>query len=229
MSKKNQEEIFLNGEGDKWFERNFEHRGAGLKKRISHDRVILCFESLNIIPQNVLEIGCSDGWRLEGLREKYNCKCSGIDPSSKAINHGKSTYQNIELNISTADDLPYQDNRFDTIIIGFCLYLCNRDKLFKIAYEVDRVLKNNGNLFILDFDPSFAYKNEYCHREGTFSYKMKYVNMFIWNPVYTQIYHESFSSEGQVGILYNNPDERISVGVLRKNMDYTYPLNPYNR
>jgi len=196
MSRKCQEDIFLNEEGDKWFERNFENTNAGLEKRILRDRMILSFELLNVIPRNILEVGCSDGWRLESLRRKYNCKCSGIDPSSRAVNHGKIAYPNIELNISTADTLPYQDNLFDSVIIGFCLYLCDREKLFKIAYEVDRVLKNNGNLFILDFDPSFAYKNEYSHRDGVFSYKMQYVNMFIWNPAYTQIYHESFSSEG---------------------------------
>lgn len=226
MSKKCQEDIFLNKEGDKWFERNLENSEVDLKKRISHDRVISSFEFLNIIPQNVLEVGCSDGWRLEGLRRKYECKCSGVDPSPKAINQGKSSYQNIKLNISTADDLPYHDNFFDSVIMGFCLYLCDRNKLFKIACEVDRVLKNNGNLFILDFDPSFAYKNEYCHREGIFSYKMKYVNMFMWNPAYTQIYHESFSSEGGV---VSDPNERISVDVLRKNLAYAYPLNPYKR
>lgn len=224
MSRKYQEDIFLNEEGDKWFERNFENTNAGLEKRILLDRVILSFELLNVIPRNILEVGCSDGWRLEGLRRKYKCKCSGIDPSSRAVNHGKSAYPNIELNISTADTLPYQDDLFDSVIIGFCLYLCDREKLFKIAYEVDRVLKNSGNLFILDFDPSFAYKNEYSHREGVFSYKMKYVNMFIWNSAYTQIYHESFSSGGAID---NNPDERISVDILRKNIDYAYPLNPY--
>jgi ubiquinone/menaquinone biosynthesis C-methylase UbiE len=227
MSRGCQEESFLAEEGNKWFERNLENSKVSLKKRISQDKVIQCFELLNIIPRNVLEIGCSDGWRLEGLRSKYKCKCSGVDPSSKAINHGKSAYLNIELNISTADDLPYQDNFFDSLIIGFCLYLCDRNKLFKIACEVDRVLKNNGNLFILDFAPSFAYKNEYCHHEGVFSYKMKYVNMFIWNPAYTQIYHESFSSGG--GIVGNDPDERVSVDVLCKNMDYAYSLNPYKR
>jgi ubiquinone/menaquinone biosynthesis C-methylase UbiE len=227
MSRKYQEDIFLNEEGDKWFERNLESSEVDLKKRISHDKVIVCFEFLNLIPQNVLEVGCSDGWRLEGLRRKYKCKCSGVDPSSRAINHGKNTYPDIELDISTANTLPYQSELFDSVIIGFCLYLCDREKLFKIAYEVDRVLKNNGNLFILDFDSSFAYKNDYCHREGIFSYKMKYVNMFIWNPAYTQIYHESFSSEG--GALGNNPDERISVDVLRKNMDYAYPLSPYRK
>jgi len=196
MSRGCQEEIFLTEEGNKWFERNLENSKVSLNKRISQDKVIQCFELLNIIPHDVLEVGCSDGWRLEGLRNKYKCKCSGVDPSSKAISHGKNAYPGIELDISTADALPYQSEIFDGVIIGFCLYLCDRDKLFKIAYEVDRVLVNNGNLFILDFDPSFAYKNEYCHREGVFGYKMKYVNMFIWNPGYTQIYHKSFSSGG---------------------------------
>ena len=88
MSRKYQEDIFLNEEGDKWFERNLENTKVGLEERISHDKVIPCFELLSIIPQNVLEVGCSDGWGLEGLRRKYNCKCSGIDPSSRAVNCG---------------------------------------------------------------------------------------------------------------------------------------------
>ena len=55
---------------------------------------------------------------------------------------------------------------------------------------------------------------------------MKYVNMFTWNPAYIQIYHESFSHKEGVD---NNPDERVSVDVLRKNLDHAYPLNPYTR
>ena len=47
------------------------------------------------------------------------------------------------------------------------------------------MLKNNGNLFIRDFNPNFAYKNEYSHCKEIYSYKMKYRNMFTWNPVYT--------------------------------------------
>lgn len=223
----NQENIFLNGEGDKWFERNLIDSGISLEERIANDKIMACFEYLDIIPKNVLEIGCSNGWRLEGLRKKYKCRCSGIDPSSKAINYGKKSYPEIELKVSAANTLPYKNNIFDTIIIGCCLYLCDRNKLFKIAYEVDRVLTDNGNLFMRDFNPNFAYKNEYCHSEGVFSYKMKYGNMFIWNPVYTQIYHESFTL-GESGFV-NNPDERRSTDVLRKNMDYAYPLNPYRR
>ena len=54
----------------------------------------------------------------------------------------------------------FPDNFFDMIILGFCLYLCDRNKLFKIASEVDRVLKENSYLVIIDFYPgSFYYKN----------------------------------------------------------------------
>lgn len=222
-----QEDIFVKREGDGWFERNFENAVISLEERVSNDRIIACFGSLGLSPKNVLEIGCSNGWRLEGLRRTYKCRCFGIDPSFKAINQGKVTYPGIELSISIADDLPYKDDFFDNVIIGFCLYLCDRHKLFKIAYEVDRILKNNGNICISDFDPDFPYKNEYCHRGNIFSYKMSYRNMFMWNPLYSLIYHESFSHDG--GGYNNNPDERISIDVLRKNIDYAYPLRPYGR
>lgn len=123
--------------------------------------------------------------------------------------------------------MPYKNDFFDNIIIGFCLYLCDRSKLFKIAFEVDRVLKNNGNLFIRDFNPNFAYKNEYSHCKEIYSYKMNYKNMFTWNPVYTLVHHESFAPGG--GKYNNNPDERIAIDVLRKSADYAYPSEPYRR
>ena len=135
MLRKCQENIFLNKEGDKWFERNLIDSEVNLGERIANDNIITCFEYLDIIPKNVLEIGCSSGWRLEGLVEKYKCRCSGIDPSSKAINYGNKSYPNIELKISTADNLPYKSDFFDNVIIGFCLYLCDRSKLFKNRFR----------------------------------------------------------------------------------------------
>jgi len=222
---KHQEDIFKNEEGDKWFERNIQSSGIDLEERVSKDGIIASFGFLNRSPKNILEIGCSNGWRLEGLRRIYRCNCFGIDPSLKAINHGKAEYPEIDLRVSTADDLPYQDIFFDNVIMGFCLYLCDRDKLFKIAYEADRVLKDNGNLFILDFIPDFAYRNEYRHRGNISSYKMSYKEMFLWNPAYALIYREVFSHEGREYI--ENPDERIGIDVLCKNIDYAYPQNPY--
>ena len=67
-----------------------------------------------IAPHGVLEIGCSNGWRLEAIREKYGCDCLGIDPADSQFPY---------IFKGTADSLPYPDNQFDLVIYGFCLYL----------------------------------------------------------------------------------------------------------
>src|ERR1700674_2563405 len=73
-----QTKIFMSGLGDIWFERNRINLGV-------HDYVSAFIETLKLNPQSILELGCSNGWRLKKLREKYNCRILGIDPSEKAI------------------------------------------------------------------------------------------------------------------------------------------------
>ena len=93
----------------------------------------------------------------------------------------------LSLSIGTADDLHFGNDSFDTIIFGFCLYLCYKKDLFKIAYEADRCLQNEGTIIITDFYPPFPYKNRYSHREGLYTYKMNHGRMFVWNPSYTEV------------------------------------------
>lgn len=114
-------------------------------------------------PESVLEIGCGNGWRLHVLAREYHAKCFGIDPSERAVKDGMSLFPDLLLSQATADAVPHADQFFDLVIFGFCLYLCDRKDLFKIACEVDRVLKDFGKLMILDFYPPFPYRNAYAH------------------------------------------------------------------
>jgi hypothetical protein len=111
------------------------------------------------------------------------------------------------------------------IIFGFCLYLCDRKDLFKIALEADRCLSDNGFMVILDFYPPFPYKNSYSHKEGIFSYKMDYSKLFSWNPVYNEIYNLIFSHSGFSERII--PDEKIAVTILNKSEGFAYPLQPF--
>jgi len=163
-----------------------------LLKEETNDQIINSMTYLGIKPRTVLEIGCSDGWRLEIINRKYKAKCYGIDPSEKAIMEGRENYPSLNLEKGTAENLPYKNNQFETVILGFCLYLCDRDDLFKIACEVDRVLKNNGCIIILDFNTPFAYRNNYIHFTGLYTYKMDYAKMFSWNPYYTVFFKKIF-------------------------------------
>lgn len=175
--------------------------------------------------RRVLEVGCANGWRLSALQRRYRCGCFGIDPSAAAIAQGKERFGNIGLSIGAADELPYEDGFFDVVILGFCLYLCDRNDLFKIAWQVDRVLAEAGQLYIRDFDPPFAYKNLYVHFPGLYSYKMPYADMFLWNPAYSRIYYRSHSHHSSA--FHEDPNERGGVSVLCKNTKNAYPEHPF--
>ena len=76
-----QKNIFLSGEGDKWYKRNEE---ALLNKDFSQDlvvkKVIDLIDSNHVDPDlkliegmvRLLEIGCGEGRRLAYLQKKYN-------------------------------------------------------------------------------------------------------------------------------------------------------------
>jgi ubiquinone/menaquinone biosynthesis C-methylase UbiE len=221
-----QKAVFLNGEGDAWFDRNCGDACFRQQEREAADSVLAAFETVETGDyRRVLEVGCANGWRLSALRRRYRCDCFGIDPSKAGIAQGKERFGDIDLAVGTADDLPFEDGFFDVVILGFCLYLCDRKDLFKIAWQVDRVLAETGRLYIRDFDPPFAYKNRYAHFPGLYSYKMPYADMFLWNPAYSRIYHRSHSHHGTT--FHEDPDERIGVSVLGKNTKDAYPENPF--
>ncbi|MFZ0260417.1 MAG: hypothetical protein WAL36_10665 [Pseudolabrys sp.] len=53
---------------------------------------------------------------------------------------------------ATADDLSaFGPDTIDLLIYGWCLYLCDREDLFKIVTEGDRILKDSGYLVVYDF------------------------------------------------------------------------------
>jgi len=218
-----QKEIFKASEGDQWFQRNKNLLNSASGE---DDEIVKIIKSLELFPKKTLEIGCSEGHRLGIISKAFKADCYGIDPSSIAINNGKRIYPNIALQVGTADELPFDDNSFDMIIFGFCLYLCDRDDLFKIAYEADRCLQNKGALIIKDFYPPFPYKNKYSHHEGIYSYKMNYSHMFTWNPAYSEISEIVFSHSGFAG--RDLPDERLAIILLKKNMEYAYPEEPFH-
>ncbi len=227
MSKSNQtkqKQIFRNSEGNQWYQRNKSKLESAVCDE-GNDQVLASVKALRLQPHSILEIGCSNGWRLENLRQLYNAKCYGIDPSAIAIQEGKTLFKKLCLEKGEADSLPFENDKFDLVIFGFCLYLCDRDDIFKIAFEADRVLQEKGHIVILDFHPPFPYSNEYKHYPGLFSYKMNYANIFLWNPAYFMASQIIFNHSGTTDM--NEPDDRLSVSILYKCGQLAYPENPF--
>ena len=149
-----QKEIFLKIEWSNWYDRNKNHLNTGA---LENDKIIQYFKK-NIDKNNTtLEIWCANWWRINALKNEVWWSYYWIEPWKKAIEEWKNLFPNIDLYQWTADMLPYENDYFDNVIIWFCLYVCDRDDLFKIAYEVDRVLKNWWNIIILDFEPGYIY------------------------------------------------------------------------
>jgi len=209
-----QKNIFLESEGNAWFERN----AKLIASRHFPEADSLLVEILNL-PNlekgtKILEIGCGEGGRLSWLRENCGFDCYGVEPSAQAVEVAKG--RGIAAQQGTADHLPFDDDTFDVLTFGFCLYLCDREDLFRIACEADRVLKNPGWLLIVDFYSPAPVKREYHHRSGIFTHKMDYRTLFTWNPSYTNFLHKvRHHSEGSYT---DDPKEWVATSVLRKNL-----------
>jgi SAM-dependent methyltransferase len=215
-----QKETFLESEGDEWYRR---HRDAFTAAEESDDRVMAALQACAVRPRRVLEIGCTNGFRLSWIRSRLGADCHGIDPSALAIAEGRARWPELSLQVGTADALSLPDDTFDTIIFGFCLYLCDRSDLFRIASEADRCLQDQGTIIISDFCPPFPYRNRYRSRPGVHSYKMDHSRLFAWNPAYVEVYRRLFGHP-EAG---SGADFLEAVIVLRKELEQGYPLEPF--
>lgn len=212
-----QKDAFLTGEGDAWFERNRRYEVPdGLPET---DRLLAELLRLPLPeaahPVSLLEIGCGEGVRLAWLIEHLRWRCSGVDPSGRAVEAAR--LRGVDARNGTADALPFEDAEFDIVVFGFCLYVCDRHDLFRIACEADRVLTAPGWLVILDFHSPWPMRRPYHHHAGLFSHKMDYRAMFTWHPDYT-LYSQAVRHHVS-GTYTDDPQEWTAISVLRKTAD----------
>ena len=175
-------------------------------------------------PSRVLEIGCSNGWRLDKIMAAGARECIGIDPSEAAIEDGRRRFPPLQLHKGTAERLPPRLGGFDLIIFGFCLYLCDPADHFAIVAEADRHLSDGGHLVIYDFDPLSPYRNRYSHADGVYSYKMDYARLFLAHPHYSLRERIAFVPRGERTA---GADDRLAVSRLIKNTRLAWPFNPW--
>ena len=160
----------------------------------------------------MLEVGCGEGVRLAWLKNNLDADCYGIEPSAQAV--AAACAKGLNVQQGTADILPFDDQRFDIVIFGFCLYLCDREDLFRIASAADRVLRAPGWLMILDFFSPMPCAKTYHHRPSVLSYKMDYRTLFNWHPDYECMIHK-MQHHGKGGFT-DEQDEWMAVSILRK-------------
>lgn len=127
-----QKDVFLDSEGDAWLARN----AAVVQSRPLPQSDPLLVEIVELSPppsvgSKILEIGCGDGTRLQWLKNERNFICHGVEPSARAVELARG--RGINAIQGTAEKLEFEDGTFDLVVFGFCLYLCDREDLFRIA------------------------------------------------------------------------------------------------
>ena len=215
-----QREIFSRWEGDRYFGRNAV-TPDGLEQAAERDPVLEVLVEGRVEARRILEVGASNGWRLACLRRRRpETVCVGLEPSLAAVTEGARQFPDVSLVRGTAERLPFASGRFDLVILGFFLYLCDRDDLFRVAAETDRVLARNGFVVVFDFCPSRPHRNSYRHRPDVYSYKMDYAQMFLWNPVFRRVLEKRTPHPGTDP---KDLDNRIAVSLLRRDPENAYP------
>lgn len=193
-----QKDVFLESEGDAWFDRN--HASLGL-----YDPVTPVIEEMKISPTSVLEVGCANGWRLAKLREKFGCRVLGVEPSMKAATEG-ARFQ-VPIYQMTASALPACRDYYDLIIYGFCLYLTDPEDWLTIAAEADRSLAPGGHIIIHDFNDWLGGSpiiKQYMHKSMLFAYHYDFSKLWLGHPRYQVVKHVDGPHDDGVRVLFKN-------------------------
>ena len=99
---------------------------------------------------NVLEIGPGSGINFNYYNPKNinSLKILDLKFNKFILNHKLNKQMNIDYIIANAENLPFEDESFDTVIVT--LTLCAIDNPNKALLEINRVLKQDGKLIFIE-------------------------------------------------------------------------------
>ena len=219
-----QEDVFVEGEADRWFERNA--RAMTLKhRRPSADLVIHAFEQAELeAPRAVLDVGASNGWRLQYFHDRFGSECHALEPSGRAIADGLERFSYVRFHQGVLQRIPIaEDHRFDLVLCSFVLHWVGRESLMRSCAEIDRMLCDGGVLILSDFCPASPTANPYHHLpdSGVLTYKQDYERAFLSTHLYADCYRRTAPHDTACD-RRDAYDSRSFVSVLRKDLRGLY-------
>jgi SAM-dependent methyltransferase len=214
-----QARTFLEGEADRYFERNRAKYGGSEP----HATIPALDAALDLIVdatrgergslRRALEVGCANGLLLDRLCSRLRCEGEGIDPSSAAIRDGSRRFPRLKMQVGTAEHLPFADAHFCVVLLGFFLYLVPDSHYLLAIAEANRVLRRGGFMIVVDFDHPHTNCRPYAHRPNVASYRHRALDVLTATRMY------SLAAKWPVGSFALDPLERISLSLLYKEPD----------
>lgn len=104
-------------------------------------------------PKQVLDVATGTGELAIALWKNLRVKITAVDLSQEMLNLAdkkiKQLGADITIQKANAENLPFESNKFDAVSVGFGVR--NFENLEKGLSELRRVVKENGNVYILEF------------------------------------------------------------------------------
>jgi ubiquinone/menaquinone biosynthesis C-methylase UbiE len=103
-----------------------------------------------LLDGRVLDVGCGTGKLLVELARR-GADVAGVDPSPQMLAVARrSTPDGVELELASAERLPFDGASFDRLVYGLVVHLIDRPAAFA---EARRVLAPGGTLAVVTFEP----------------------------------------------------------------------------
>ena len=104
-------------------------------------------------PKQILDVATGTSELAIALWKKFRVKITAVDLSQEMLNLAdkkiKQLGADITIQKANAENLPFESNKFDAVSVGFGVR--NFENLEKGLSELRRVVKENGNVYILEF------------------------------------------------------------------------------
>jgi len=222
-----QDRIFSDSEGDRWFQRN--KAALNVQDHIDWPCYLIDLLGNKSGIRSILELGCSNGYRLHTLFNLLgiDCRCVGVDASKEAVRDGKERHPELELHQGTLSAVPLQ-GEFDLVIVNFVLHWVDRKALARSLSEIDRLIKNDGFLILGDFLPDHQQRRRYHHlpNETVYTYKQDYAKTFVALGTYQEITKITYNHDTRTTapvIMPSSSSARAVCSVLHKSLAGYYP------
>ena len=228
MKVSEQDNYYLQVEGDSFFERNFKNKDLP-ELRIGKQVILENIQKSKIEFNNVLEYGCCYADLLALFKTKYNKNVIGVEASAQAIEFCKTKYNNsfpvIHGTISDNDvnRNPEYNGYFDLVIIDDVFGWVSRVTLFQSLANIDSMVKDGGYIYIRDFYPDRRIKNRNHHVKDAevFNFKVpgSHASLFLASGMYETVFQQTYYDDIGISTAYkcdNSFNYRWSDVILQK-------------
>jgi ubiquinone/menaquinone biosynthesis methyltransferase len=104
-------------------------------------------------PKQILDVATGTGELAIALWKNFRVKITAVDLSQEMLNLADKKIKELRADITiqkaNAENLPFESNKFDAVSVGFGVR--NFENLEKGLSELRRVVKEDGNVYILEF------------------------------------------------------------------------------